>query len=126
MVHFVWESFASADLLLAVHRQRLLSAQALEVLRELAPVAVVHRTGDDLWVDARKLSISVATVTPVSAVIHFAVNAVASGTPVPAVGLRDLGVDPPAFGKRLLDVVAAEQSSIAEARAKVRAKGEWR
>jgi len=31
-----------------------------------------------------------------------------------------------AFGRRLLEVAAAEQASIDEARAKVRAKGEWR
>ena len=126
MVHFVWESFAQPDLLLAVHRQRLLSAQAVEVLRVMAPSAVLRRDGDDLWVGSRKLSISIATVTPVSSLIHFAVNVVPTGVPVPAADLRTLGVDPLAFGRRLLEVVAAEQASIDEARAKVRAKGEWR
>ena len=36
MVHFVWESFSDVDLLLGVHRQRLLSASALEVERRKA------------------------------------------------------------------------------------------
>ena len=49
MVHFLWESFREPDLLLAVHRQRLLSAQAGEVLRDMAPAAIVRRDGDDLW-----------------------------------------------------------------------------
>ena len=35
MVHFVWECFTTPALLLAVHRQRLLAAQAREVLAEL-------------------------------------------------------------------------------------------
>ena len=48
MVHFVWECFTTPALLLAVHRQRLLAAQAREVLAELAPAVVVRRDGDDL------------------------------------------------------------------------------
>ncbi len=126
MVHFIWESFTEPGLLLAVHRQRLLSAQAAEVLRELAPQAIVRRTGDDLWVGAGKLSISIATVTPVSALIHFAVNASPGGAPVAIATLAELGVDARRFGAALLDRVTAEQASIHEARAKVRPKGEWR
>jgi hypothetical protein len=126
MVHFLWESFARADLLLAVHRQRLLSAQAAEVLRELAPAAIVRRTGDDLWVGTGKLSISIATVTPVSTLLHFAVNATPGGAPVATATLADLGVPPRRFADALLEAAAAEQASIDDARAKVRAKGEWR
>lgn len=126
MVHFVWESFAAPDLFLAVHRQRLLSAQAREVLADLAPQHVVRRDGDDLFVGAGKLSISIATVTPVSALIHFAVNATAGGAPVATSDLQALSVAPAAFAQALLARVAAEQSSILTARAKVRAKGEWR
>jgi hypothetical protein len=126
MVHFVWESFAHADLLLAVHRQRLLAAQAGEVLRELAPAAIVRRDGDDLWVGPGKLSISIATVTPVSSLIHFAVNATPGGAPVPIATLAELHVEPRAFATALLARAAAEQAGIDEARAKVRPKGEWR
>lgn len=126
MVHFVWEAFAATDLLLAVHRQRLLSAQAVEVLGELAPTAAIRRDGDDLYVGDAKLSISIATVSPVSALIHFAVNESPDGAPVAIACLRELGVDGRAFGERLLARVVAEQASIDTARAKVRAKGEWR
>lgn len=126
MVHFVWEDFGAPDLLLAVHRQRLLAAQAAELLRELAPQAIVQRDGDDLWVGTDKLSISIATVSPVSALVHFAVNAGPGGAPVPIAHLADLGVAPEAFARALLRRVVDEQSSIAEARAKVRPKGEWR
>jgi len=126
MVHFVWESFAQPDLLLAVHRQRLLSAQAAEVLRELVPGSAVRRTGDDLWVGDGKLSISIATVTPVSSLIHFAVNATDGGAPVRTTNLASLSAVPLAFARALLARVAEEQQSIETARAKVRAKGEWR
>lgn len=126
MVHFVWEEFTSPDLLLAVHRQRLMSAVAREVLAELAPGTAVRRSGDDLYVGRGKLSISIATVTPVSAMIHFAVNASAGGAPVPTADLTALGVEPQRFATTLLERVAAERVSIGDARAKVRAKGEWR
>jgi hypothetical protein len=126
MVHCLWESFADCDLLLAVHRQRLLAAQAAEVLRALAPLAIVRRDGDDLWIGAGKLSISIATVTPVSSLIHFAVNAAPGGAPVPIACLAELGVEARAFGEALLVRAAGEQASIAVARAKVRPKGEWR
>jgi hypothetical protein len=126
MVHFVWESFTAPDLLLAVHRQRLLAAQAFEVLHELAPAAVLHRDGDDLFVGTGKLSISIATVTAVSSLIHFAVNATPGGAPVRTATLQELAVEPEAFAARLLQRAAAEQDSIVRARAKVRSKGEWR
>ena len=126
MVHFVWEMFAAPDLLLAVHRQRLLAAQAGELLRELAPAARLRRGGDDLWLGDGKLSISIATVTPVSSLVHFAVNATPGGAPVRTATLQELRVEPRAFADALLHRAAAEQESIAEARAKVRSKGEWR
>ncbi|MCB9878548.1 MAG: DUF366 family protein [Planctomycetes bacterium] len=125
MVHFVWEAFEHPDLLLATHRQRLLAAQAAEVLRELAPAGTVTRTGDDLFVGDGKLSISIATVTPVSALIHFAVNSTPGGAPVAIATLAELSVDPARFGARVLQRVIDEQRSIRAARAKVRAKGEW-
>jgi hypothetical protein len=126
LVHFVWEEFSHPDLLLATHRQRLLAAQAREVLAELAPGRAVRRHGDDLFVGDGKLSISIATVTPVSSVLHFAVNATPGGAPVATASLAELGVAPRPFAEALLVRIVAEQESIATARAKVRGKGEWR
>jgi uncharacterized protein len=125
MVHLVWECFTRPELLLAVHRQRLLAAQAADVLRRLG-AAGVERSGDDLFVGEGKLSISIATVTPVSALIHFAINATQGGAPVHTASLDELGVAPDVFARELTTTVAAEQASIEHARAKVRAKGEWR
>tara|TARA_R110002094_G_scaffold194071_2_gene167526 strand:- start:792 stop:1370 length:579 start_codon:yes stop_codon:yes gene_type:complete len=126
MVHFVWESFTTTDLLLAIHRQRLFAAQVREVIQRLAPSSDVSRTGDDLYVGDGKLSISIATVSPVSALIHFAVNAQPGGAPVAIATLQQLGIEPGCFARAVLERVATEQTSMESARAKVRAKGEWR
>lgn len=126
MVHFLWESFTTTDLLLAVHRQRLLAAQVREVLQAMSPGIDLRRDGDDLYVADAKLTISIATVTPVSALIHFAVNARSSGAPVAITSLAELSVDPAAFAQAVLSRVADEHRSIADSRAKVRGKGEWR
>jgi hypothetical protein len=124
MVHLLWESFEHPDLLLAVHRQRLLAAQAAEVLRELTPRAhALRRSGDDLYLGDAKLSVSVATVSPVSSLIHFGVNAAQGGAPVRIAALADFGVAPRAFAESLMARVAAEQDSIRNARAVVRGKG---
>ena len=125
MVHFVWECFDDANLTLAVHRQRLLSASARETLAALAPHAMVRRDGDDLFLGDGKLSISIATASPVSSLIHFAVNATHGGAPVQIAALSDLRVDPRRFAESLLMRVVDEQASIRTARSKVRAKGEW-
>ena len=124
MVHFVWEVFSCTDLLLAVHRQRLFAARAGELLQQLSGMPL-RRAGDDLYFEDGKLSISIATASPVSTLVHFAVNATLGGAPVPIAALSQLGVDAPAFGKAMLAALAEEQRSIHDARAKVRAKGEW-
>lgn len=126
MVHFLWECFSTPDLLLAVHRQRLLAAVAMDLLQELAPAARIRRRGDDLFVGPGKLSISIATVTPLSSLLHFGVNATPGGAPVQIASLVELGVSPAEFGARFLAAAAAEVESMEIARAKVRPKGEWR
>lgn len=125
MLHFITEVFDDGDLLRAVHRQRLFTALALDRLRALVePAADLRRDGDDLYVGSGKLSISIATRSLVSTLLHFAVNVTNEGTPVPTASLGDLGVDPEVFARSLLHAAVAEAESILAARAKVRAKGE--
>jgi hypothetical protein len=123
MVHVVAEHFEDADLVRAVMRQRLLAALAAETLARSARARVV-RAGDDLYLGKRKLSVSVATVTPVSTVIHFGINVTGAGAPrgVRVAGLTDLGVAPRAFAVDLLAAFSAELASVAEARCLVRGK----
>lgn len=124
MVHCILETFDDRDLGRGVLRQRLLAADAAEVLRELAPQAGLRRRGDDLFVGVGKLSISVASCSQVSSLIHFAVNVSNAGTPVATASLADLGVEPAVFARALLERVAAEQATLQAARCKVRPRGE--
>ena len=97
-----------------------------DMLQQLAPSSDVSRTGDDLYVGLGKLSISIATVSPVSALMHFAVNAQLGGAPVAIASLNELALECREFAHAVLARVREEQASITAARAKVRAKGEWR
>ncbi len=123
MLHFVWEIFDDGDLERAVLRQRLFSAMALEALRRRAPDADLRREGDDLYCGAGKLSISVATRSLVSTLIHFAINVTNEGTPVNTAGLTDLGIEPAELAEELLAAAAREQASIVAARSQVRPRG---
>jgi hypothetical protein len=122
MLHFLWERFDEASLEAGVLRQRLLACIVAEALAARGLAA--RRTGDDLWIDGRKLSISIATRSPVSSLLHFALNIGNEGTPVPTACLAEFGVEPEAFAAEVLQRVGAEEESIRAARVKVRAKGE--
>lgn len=122
MLHFVTEVFDDGDLPRALLRQRLMSAIAMEQLVALVPSAELRREGDDLFVGNRKLSISVATRSLVSTLLHFAVNVGTTGTPVPTTGLDELGVDARAFAERLLAAVVREEDSMTSARCQVRGR----
>jgi hypothetical protein len=118
MLHFIVEHFELA-LDKGIWRQRLLAAMTRDLLADRTKGAI-RRDGDDLFDGDRKLSISIATLTPVSTKIHFGVNIRAEGAPVPAKGLADYGVDPAAFAQGVLGAYAAECDSVGAARAKVR------
>lgn len=126
MVHCLIEVFDDGDIMRAVFLQRLVSALALDTLRELSAGAEIRRSGDDLFVGEGKLSISVATRSLVSTLIHFAVNVSNAGTPVRTASLEDIGVESEVFAKAFLGAIVEEYQSVRDARAQVRAKGEAR
>lgn len=117
MVHVIVERF-DVDLVRAVFVQRLLAARCADRVREAAREPVV-RKGDDVYVGGRKLNVSIATVSPVSSLIHFGVNVDAREAPVAAIGLLDLGIDPAAFAEGLLSDLDAELEGVALAASKV-------
>ncbi|MGQ9730864.1 MAG: DUF366 family protein [Candidatus Zipacnadales bacterium] len=117
MIHFIVEQF-EGDLTHAILRQRLLVCLAAGILHP--EVEALRRVGDDLWVGERKLSVSIATVSPVSTLIHFAVNIDPTGAPVPAIGLGELGVDPWRFADRLATAYVEETELILKTRCTVR------
>jgi hypothetical protein len=128
MLHFVIELFDDGDLLRAIYLQRLFSALALDTLRAQIRhpdrARQLRRAGDDLFFGAGKLSISIATRSLVSTLIHFAVNVTNAGTPVETSALEDLDIEPAVFAESLMQALLAERRSITAARAKVRPKGE--
>jgi hypothetical protein len=124
MLHVIAEFFDDLGLHATVYRQRLLIVAAKELLEELTGRRV-RRDGDDLYLDRAasgegKLSVSIATSSVSSMLIHTGFNILTEGTPVPTVGLRELAVDPAAFGRELLARYAAELEDIYMARCKVR------
>jgi hypothetical protein len=119
MVHFILENF-DHDLEKAVFRQRLFAAIVAQEL-QYRGVAHVLRRGDDLYVGEAKLSVSIATLTPVSTMIHFGINVISQGTPVKTLGLADFQIEPRSFALAVMDAYRAECESIDEARCKARA-----
>jgi hypothetical protein len=127
MLHCIAEFFQT-DLELAVYRQRLLIITAKELLEEITGRRV-QRQGDDLYLaraDAvpGKLSVSIATASPTSTLIHTGFNIETEGTPVATTGLAELGVEVQTFAAELLHRYAAEVEDIWLARCKVRAVSE--
>ncbi len=124
MLHIIAEFFAG-DLHITVYRQRLLIVTAKELLERMTERPVTRR-GDDLYLPRAdgapgKLSVSIATASTTSTLIHTGFNVETEGTPVPTVGLTELEVDPYAFGAELLRRYADEVEDIWLARCKVRA-----
>lgn len=119
MVHFLVEH-PGLDLAHITTRQRLFMALALEWLNANLGETLLRREGDDLYLRDRKLSISVATVSPRSGLIHAAFNLRGEGAPVPAIGLEELAAEPLTFARQLLAAYAAELEGAAAAASKVK------
>ena len=90
MLSFITEQF-NVNLVEGVFRQRLLICIIKELLEERGVFVV--RNGDDLMIDGRKLSVSIATKSTTSILIHTGLNIVSEGAPVKASGLTsELGI----------------------------------
>lgn len=101
-----------------VLRQRLLVCLLCDSLRRhgVSPV----RDGDDVYIDRRKLTVSIAAPSARSSLIHLGINVRPEGAPVPAVGLEELGVDAKDLLRELLEAYKNELETAAYAETKVR------
>jgi len=117
MVHFLAEFFHK-DIFFGICIQRLMAEIVIDVLNTFSEQKF-ERRGDDIYCLDKKLNVSIATVSPVSTLIHFGVNVDASGAPVAAIGLKDLGIDAEKFAKQVLGLVCKEVENIYEASVKV-------
>ncbi len=119
MLHFIAEHFHS-PLELTATRQRLLVVLAKELL-ELLSGRPLGRRGDDLYFENRKLSISIATVSPVSGLIHLAFNLNTDWVPVPAASLEELSIsEVERFAEDLMQAYKAEIEDLHAACCKVK------
>lgn len=115
MLHFIVEHF-DLDLEKTVLRQRLLAI----LVKEQLPAGVT-RDGDDLFVAGGKLSISIATATPVSTKIHFGINIErATDVGVETRSLKDVGTDPLVLARRVMELYVREMAGVLDARTRVR------
>lgn len=119
MLHFIAEHF-KADLEHAVLRQMLLACIARDAINTRLGTCRVRTEGSDLYDGDAKVSISVATRTPVSAIIHFGINITSDNTPVKTKGLKDYGIEPAGFAQKLLDAYVKMNDKVHHAQCKVR------
>lgn len=122
MLHFVIEIF-DRDLAFAVALQRLFVAILKDQLNQGSAILKKRplvQKGDDLYWGQHKLSISIATVSPVSQLIHLAVNVSHLGTPVKTCSLQDFKISPKRFSLKLMELWSQEFDSILRATQKVR------
>lgn len=119
MLSFITEQF-NVDLIEGVFRQRLLMCIIKEAL-EKRGIKVV-RSGDDLFVNDKKLTVSIATKSLTSILIHTGINIDSTGAPVKACGLEnDLGIsDIKEFAEEIMYNYAEELKDIVLASTKVR------
>ena len=119
MLHFIIEHF-DRDLEKMVWRQRLFVSILKEELKNYPVCQKIRREGDDLFDGNAKLSVSIATASPVSCLIHTGINIVSRNTPVTTKGLADYDLDPKTLAKAVLKRYQQEVAEIDHARNKVR------
>lgn len=123
MLHFIIEIF-DRDLFSGVALQRLFSAMIRDYLQTEAHGAlgkhILERDGDDIFWGEKKLNISIAAKSPVSTMIHLAINCTNRGTPVETCSLEDLKLSPETVAHDVMLKFQREFESILKATQKVR------
>ncbi len=119
MLHFLVEIF-DRDLEKMVLRQRLLIAIIEMELKKFPQCQNIRREGDDLYDNQAKLSVSIATSSPVSCLIHTGLNISSRNTPVLTKGLNDYDLAPKPLALKIMEQFASELESVKQACTKVR------
>ena len=119
MLSFITEQF-NVELVEGVFRQRLLMCVIKEALEKRG--FLVRRNGDDLFVNDKKLSVSIATKSMTSILIHTGINILSEGAPISVSGLEsDLGIkDIKEFALEVMKNYSDEVEDIVLASTKVR------
>lgn len=119
MLSFISEQF-NIGLVEGVFRQRLLICIIKEALEKRG--VKLTRSGDDLYVGNKKLTVSIATKSATSVLIHTGINIISEGAPIAACGLKNnLNIDDiDEFANEILENYANEIDDIVMASTKVR------
>lgn len=118
MLNFIIEHFDN-DLNLALYRQRLFLIGMKDELEQLG-ITIVRRV-EALYANNRKLTVSVASSSNVSTLVHTGINIETAGTPVKTAGLKELGVnDIQSFAENVMLRYQVELEQIHDARCRVR------
>lgn len=120
MLHFIIEHFEQ-DLEKAILRQYL----GVTIIKDLLVGKIkdktqIQRKGNNLYEGERKITISVATLSPVSSLIHLGINIRSENTPVLTRGLIDYGIEPYPLAEEFLERYVTDYLEIKKARGKVR------
>lgn len=124
MLHFIIEIF-DCKIMTAVTLQRLFAAIVQQTINEQIINKkefgnLLKRAGDDLFLDNKKLSISIASSSVFSSQIHFAANITTSGTPVLTTSLDELKLKTKDLSMAIMSKFCEEFQSIIEATQKVK------
>ncbi len=118
MLNFIIECF-DFTLEQMVWAQRLFISIIKDIIQDFG--VSVSRDGDDLFYDNRKLSVSIATKSINSCLIHTALNIIKEGAPIQASDLTEIGIiDVKKFALEVMSRFRAEAESIKLATYKVR------
>ena len=79
----------NTDLFEGVLLQRLLVAKAIEQIQASCHNINIKRDGDDIFINGKKSSVSIAAKTLTSVLIHFAINIISEGAIIEVSSLGD-------------------------------------
>ena len=120
MLHFIGEWFIDS-LEQGILLQHLFVCQVYESLLERS-IPTLTRRGNDIYFEERKLSVSIATKSPISILMHFGINIKTEGTPILTAGLNELHVDPLVLASEVLKKMERDALIWKRARVKVTAR----
>lgn len=118
MLNFIIEDF-EVNLFNMVCIQRLFICIIKEVLEDHG--VSLKRNGDDLFYEGRKLSVSIATKSITSSLVHTALNIVKTGAPINVSSLTEMGIaDIKEFALKIMSKFISEIDDMNFAKSKVR------
>ncbi|MFA5104299.1 MAG: DUF366 family protein [Candidatus Margulisiibacteriota bacterium] len=101
MLHFIIEHF-DRDLEKAVLRKRLFLTLVMDEINKKAGRQKLFRSGNGLYDGKKKLTVAVATTSPVSTLIHVGLNITEKGAPIKVACLEEYGIQPKRFATDLM------------------------